>query len=81
MTLQKPRTAESFATDVARVLEIVRENVHGQSWHTDVNLVAMGTFLGILAVQGPMGLFVAGQIRGCCIVFSTFIACIPNSSI
>ena len=38
MSLQKPGTGESFATNVALVRQVVGQNVHGQGWHADIHL-------------------------------------------
>ena len=62
VTLEQPGPGKGLPTDVARMFEVVGEDVHGQCWHADVHLVAVGTFLGLLAVQAAVGLLVTGQV-------------------
>jgi len=62
VTLEQPRPAEGFAADVAFVLQVVRQEVHGHGRHGDVDLAAGRAFLGQLAVQAAVGLLVPAQV-------------------
>lgn len=62
MALEQPRSTEGLAADAAGMLEVVGQYVHGESWHADVDFVAVGAFLGAFAVQRSVGLFVTGQV-------------------
>ena len=78
MTLQQPRSAEGLAADVAAVLEVVGEDVHGERRHADVDFVTVWTLLSRLGVQGPVGLFVSRQVGGGGVVFAALAACVPR---
>ena len=70
--LQKPRTGESLATDLALVREGVGEDMHGQGWHAHIQLVADVASLGSLWGQLPVGLLVPGQVGAGGKLLSTF---------
>ena len=59
MTLEKPRSGESFATDVALVVETVSQDVHGEGRHADVHLPAHQALLGGARAQAQVGLLVS----------------------
>ena len=59
MTLEKPRSGESFATDVALVVETVSQDVHGEGRHADVHLPAHQALLGCARAQTQVGLLVS----------------------
>ena len=63
VTLEQPRTREGLGADGARVLEIVRQDVHRKGRHADVDLVAVRALLRLLAVEAAMGLLVTGEVR------------------
>ena len=71
MTLQQPGPGESFPTELALVVEVVSEDVHGEGWHGDVHLPADMALFSVAGVQRPMGLFVPAEVRTGCIVFPT----------
>ena len=77
VTLQEPGPAEMLAADRARVLEVVREHVHGEGRHGDVDLVAVRALLGVLAVQRAVRLLVAGQVGRCGVVLPALVARVP----
>jgi len=60
---QQPRSRESLSADVALVVEVVGEDVHGESRHGDVHLAADVALLGAPRVETPVGLLVSGQVR------------------
>lgn len=63
MTLKQPRPREHLAADPATMRQLVRQNVHRQSGHTDVRLAALDALLGRLRVDAAMRLLVPRQIR------------------
>ena len=63
VALKQPRSRESLAADIALVVEIVGEDVHGEGRHGDVHLAADVALLGAPRIQTPVGLLVPGQIR------------------
>lgn len=64
MTLKQPRPAEGFVAHLALVLEVVGEDVHGQSWHGYVHFTTGGTLASHLAVQAAMRLLVSAEVGG-----------------
>ena len=54
MSLQKPGSREGLVTHMALVLEVMSEEVHGESWHADIHFATMLTFLRLLTVQTPL---------------------------
>ena len=76
VSLQQPGTGESFATELALVVEVVGEDVHGEGGHADIHLAADVTLLGISWVQTAVGLPMSTQIAAGGIVFATVGACV-----
>lgn len=72
VALQEPRSGECFPTDIAFVIEVVGQNVHGKCGHGNVALSTNMTFLGISRIQATVGLLVSGQVGAGGVVFSTF---------
>lgn len=64
VALQKPRPRESLPTNIALVVEVVSEDVHAEGRHRDVHLGADVALLGIVGVEGPVGLPVPRQVGG-----------------
>ncbi len=62
MSLEQPWSGKRLAADITLVIEIVCEDVHGQSRHGDVHLAADVALLGIGRVQAPVSLLVPGQV-------------------
>ena len=62
MALQQPRAGESFPTELALVVEVVGEDVHGQGRHADVHLVTDVALFSIVRVQAPVCLPVPGEV-------------------
>ena len=48
VTLQKPWPGESLTTHITLVIKSVGQDVHSQSWHTDIHFVASWTLFGQL---------------------------------
>lgn len=48
--------------------------MHRECGHADVDFVTVGTLLGQLAVQTPMGLLVPGQVGRGGVVFAALVA-------
>jgi len=69
VTLEEPGPGEGLPTDVTLVMEVVREDVHGEGRHAHVRLPTGRTPLGRLGVEAPMRLLMAGQIRTRRVVF------------
>ena len=76
VSLQQPGPGESFATELALVVEVVGEDVHGEGGHADIHLAADVTLLGISWVQTAVGLPMSTQIAAGGIVFATVGACV-----
>ena len=62
VALKQPRPRESLPTDVALVVEVVGEDVHGESRHGDVHLAADVALLSAAGIQTPVGLLVPRQV-------------------
>lgn len=62
VTLKEPRAAKGFAAHVTLVLEVVGEDVHGQSWHRHIHFVTGGTLAGHLAVQAAVRLLMSAEV-------------------
>ena len=58
VTLQQPGSGEGLPTDVALVVEVVGEDVHGEGGHADVHLPAHPALLGRAGAQAQVGLLV-----------------------
>ena len=71
MALQQPRAGESFPTELALVVEVVGEDVHGQGRHTDVHLVTDVALFSIVRVQAPVCLPVSGEVTAGGVVLAT----------
>ena len=56
------------------MIQIVRQDVHGEGGHRDVHLATHVTLLGVVRVQTPVGLLVAGQVGASGVVLSTLTA-------
>ena len=69
--LEQPGSGESFATKLALVVEVVRQDVHGEGGHADVHLAADVTLLGVGRVQAPVSLPVPGEIAAGGVMFPT----------
>ena len=74
VALEQPGPAEILAAHVAGVAEVVRQDVHGEGGHADVDLVAVRALLGVLAVQRPVRLLVARQVGGGGVVLAALVA-------
>ena len=74
VTLQQPGSGEGLPTDVALVVEVVGEDVHGEGRHAHVQLAADAALFGVLRVECFVGLLVAREIAACCVVFATITA-------
>ena len=74
VALQQPGPGKALATQLALVLQLMCQHVHGKSWHGHVYLVALLTGLGSLAVHTPVRLFVSRQIRTGRVLLATLIA-------
>ncbi len=70
VTLQQPRSREQLAADLALVVELVGQQVHGQGRHAHVGFAAGFTLLGRVRIQTSMSLFVSRQIRGGGVLFA-----------
>ena len=63
VALQQPRPRERLVARRAAVLEVVRQQVHRQRRHRDVDLAAVRARTRVLAVDAAVRLLVAGQVR------------------
>ena len=79
VALQQPGSGESLVADGALVPEVVCEDVHGERWHADVDLGAVGTLLGLLTVEAAVGLLVAGQVGRGGVLLAALATLIPVS--
>ena len=71
VALQQPRAGESFPTELALVVEVVGEDVHGQGRHADVHLVTDVALFSIVRVQAPVCLPVPGEVAAGGVVLAT----------
>ena len=62
VALQQPGPREGFPTDVALVVEVVGEDVHGEGRHAHVHLPAHPALLGRAGAQAQVGLLVSANI-------------------
>ena len=53
VALQEPRPGEALSAVGALAPLVVRPNVHGESWHRHISLVAVRALAGLLILQGP----------------------------
>ena len=53
VSLQEPGSGEALSTVRSLAPLVVRPNVHGESWHRHVSLVAVRALVGLLILQGP----------------------------
>ena len=53
VSLQEPGSGEALSTVRALASLVVRPNVHGESWHRHISLVAVWALAGLLILQGP----------------------------
>ena len=60
---KQPRPRERLVARRAAVLEVVREQVHRQRRHRDVDLPAVRARPGVFPVDAAVRLFVPGQVR------------------
>jgi hypothetical protein len=60
--LEQPRSGERLPADVASMVEVVGEDVHGERGHGDVHLVADVTLLGTAGIETPVRLLVPRQV-------------------
>lgn len=74
VSLQKPRTAETFAAIVALAALIVGPHVHRIGGHADVQLVAVWTASGLFVCRTSVRLTVAGQVAGRAVTFAALAA-------
>ena len=63
MSAQQPRPRERLVARRAAVLEVVRQQVHRQRRHRDVDLAAVRTRPRVLAVDAAVRLLVTRQVR------------------
>ena len=53
VSLQEPGSGEALSTVRALAPLVVRPNVHRESWHRHISLVAVWALPGLLILQGP----------------------------
>ena len=64
MSFEKPWSWKSFSTCVTLVVEVMCQDVHGESWHAHIHLPTNATFLGCVCVQAEVSLLVpVSEIR------------------
>ena len=78
MTLKQPGSGEGLSADIAPVVEVVGEDVHGEGRHGDVHLVADVALLGTAGIETPVSLLVTGEVRTCGVVLAAFGASVPR---
>ena len=71
VALQQPGSREGLTAHVTLVVEVVREDVHGERWHGHVHLATDVALLGIGGVEAPVGLLVPGEVGTGGIVLAT----------
>jgi hypothetical protein len=72
VALQQPRTGEGLAAHVALMGQVVGEHVHGQGWHAHVHLVTYWALLGVVGVEGAMGLPMAREVAAGGVMLAAF---------
>lgn len=81
VTAQQPRPRERLVADRAAVLQVVRQQVHRQRRHADVQLAAVRTRPGVLAVDAAVGLLVTRQVRRRRVAAVALVAREPNDAV
>ena len=62
VALEQPRPREGLAAHVAPVVEVVGEDVHGESGHGDVAFATDVALLGVARVEAPVRLLVPREV-------------------
>ena len=62
VALEQPGPREGLPAHVTPVVEVVREDVHGERRHGDVHLATDVALLGVGGVQAPVGLLVSREV-------------------
>jgi len=75
--LKQPRSRERLRACAALVLEVVREQVHREGGHADVDLPAGGALLGLLTGRTAVSLLVTGEVGRGGVVSATLATSIP----
>ena len=71
VALKEPRPRERLTTDIALVIQIVGEDVHGEGRHRDVHLVANVALFGAVGIERAVGLLMTRQVGAGGIVLTT----------